>query len=329
MGHPRTIMSDFFPSVSEIHYNEAVARTPDIARFCTGTDWIIPAHRHLFEPRELTLRRQDDSWLVFAEGPLMQIPAALQPLDALWCFSCSLVGPDPQASVEMLETFLSEEKSAAPLVLLGGIPWDSDLHLYLRRTFGGSWGLHPLPGTDCLQASLDGGVEGFLSRRSAKFRAELRRAERKAGGDGVAFDVVNRCDDPHRLYQRILGIERQSWKWQEGESIFQAENMPAFYTELIERAVAGQRLRAVFARRDGRDIGYAFGACFGGSFRGLQMGYHRDCATLAPGNLCQWELIKCLETENLTTYDLGMEIGYKARWAERKLKLVTLLMLRT
>jgi CelD/BcsL family acetyltransferase involved in cellulose biosynthesis len=302
--------------------------TPAIARFCTSTDWVLPAHRHLFGPRALHVRRRGDAWLALAEGPLMQFVGALQPMDALWCFSCPLVGPDPRASVDLLEDFLEDERPDARLVLLGGIPWDSDLHRYLRRGYGGRWQVHALPGTDCLQASLAGGAEGFLSRRSGKFRAGLRRSERAAQASGVEFELV--CDHPDAavLFARLLAVEQESWKWQAGESIFQTESTRAFYEELIARACAAGRLRVAFARREGVDIGFAFGANFGGVFRGLQMSYHRDHAALAPGNLCQWALIRECGREGVELYDLGMDIDYKARWAEHRLRLITLLMVR-
>ncbi len=309
-------------------YDAAVAVTPSVARFCTCSDWVLPAHRHLCGERELHVRREGESWLALAEGPLMQFVGALQPLDALWCFSCPLVGPDPRACVDLLEDFLVNDKPGTQMVLLGGIPWDSDLHLYLRRGFGGRWQVHALPGTDCLQASLEGGAEGFLSRRSGKFRAELRRSVRKAQAAGVSFELVSEVADADVLFARIVTAEQHSWKWQAGESIFQAENTRAFYQDLIRRSCAAGRLRVAFARLDGVDIGYAFGASLGGAFRGLQMSYHRDHAALAPGNLCQWELIRQAEAESLHTYDLGMDIDYKARWAERRLKLITLLLLK-
>ena len=326
-GRPIGEAADSDPVLGN-EYDAAVAMTPAIARFCTCSDWVLPAHQHLCGERQMHVRRQGDAWLALAEGPLMQFVGAMQPLDALWCFSCPLVGPDTRACIDLLEDFLVDERPDTRMVLLGGIPWDSDLHLYLRRGYGGRWQVHALPGTDCLQASLEGGAEGFLSRRSAKFRAGLRRSLRGAQTAGVSFEYVSASVDADALFTRIVAAEQHSWKWQAGESIFQAENTRAFYRDLIRRSVAAGRLRVVFARLDGEDIGFAFGAALGGVFRGLQMSYHRDHAALAPGNLCQWELIKLCEREGLHTYDLGMDIDYKARWGEHRLKLITLLMLK-
>lgn len=309
-------------------YDAAVAVTPAVARYCSCSDWVLPAHRHLCGERRLHVRREGDTWLALAEGPLMQVMDTLQPLDALWCFSSSLIGPDARASVDLLEDFLEDKTPPPQMVLLGGIPWDSDLHLYLRRGYGGRWRVHALPGTDCLQASLAGGADGFLSRRSGKFRAGLRRSVRLANERDVSFELVRAAPDADALFKRLLATEQSSWKWQAGESIFQADNTRAFYEELIARSCASGRLRVAFARREGMDIGYAFGAALGGVFRGLQMSYHREHGDLAPGNLCQWELIRHCAEEGLETYDLGMDIDYKARWAEHKLKLITLLMIR-
>jgi len=321
-------VSEDFDDVSISQYDAAVARTPGIAHFCSSSAWVLPAHRYLNGERELLARQREGHWLLMARGAFMQIPSALQPLDAQWCFCSPLIGGQVSSSVTLLTETLSEETVPSRLVLLGGIPRDEHWFHCLSGALTPMGTLRAFTGTDCLVASLADGTEGFLSRRSGKFRAELRRSERKAEREGVRFDHAHEEADAQSLLERILSVEQRSWKWQAGESIFQACGMLDFYRDLMRRTAAGGTLRAVFACRDGQDLGYAFGASFAGSFRGLQMGYDRACETLSLGNLCQWQLIQRLAGEGIARYDLGMDIDYKRRWAEERLELVTLLLVR-
>lgn len=309
---------------SSADFEQAVLSTPGIAAFCSSSDWIQAAHESLHKERELFIFHDDGHWLVMAAGPLAEYQCVLQPLESLWTFACPLIGPSPKVSVELFQRALAEQGSDYPLVFIGGIPRESSLHLALVQQLQGSHRLFSIEGCDCLQADISDSLDGFFSRRSAKFRAELKRAQRKAIEAKIRFKTLDVFEEPELLFERILAVEKASWKWQAGESIFQSD-AALFYQTLFYKSALSSQLRVTLAQSsEGNDIAYAFGACHGKVFRGLQMGYDNGFREFSLGNLAQLELIEHSIQAGCMTYDLGMVIDYKARWAEQKLSLVNL-----
>jgi len=172
-------------------------------------------------------------------------------------------------------------------------------------------------------ASLEGGVEGFVSRRSRKMRANLRRARRKTQAAGVTFEEADLTRGSKEIYDRIIEIEMQSWKGLSGVGI-DSGHMHDFYDEMVARLHAADALRVLFAREGGRDAAYILGGVLGDTFRGLQFSYIQELEELSLGNICQLEMVDRLVTEGVLNYDLGSDIEYKARWGESGLKTTTL-----
>lgn len=321
----RVDANEFEQTLAE--YNMAVAQTPGISAFTTSSDWSWAAHTALHPPRELFAYREGNAWVVLATGALFGSPSVLQPLESCWSFVCPAVGREPRQVAQLLQSVLRRMSPDYPLTYLGGLPQHGALHHAIRQSLEGAYRVVAIPGCHSLQASLDGGVDGFMSRRSAKFRAEINRARRRACVQGFTAErMVHRvCGEA--LWQRVMAVEAATWKWQQGESIFQGE-AAGFYQRMMQMAGACGRLRAVFFRYQGRDVAYAFGAVFAGMFRGLQMGYDHVFAQFSLGNLAQFELIEQSSIEALEWYDLGMVMDYKFRWADRQLNLTNLCILR-
>jgi CelD/BcsL family acetyltransferase involved in cellulose biosynthesis len=63
-------------------------------------------------------------------------------------------------------------------------------------------------------------------------------------------------------------------------------------------------------------VGYILGAVRGGTYRGLQLSFDEDQAGRSLGNLLQLHQMESLVEEGVTTYDLGMDMEYKRRWAD-------------
>ncbi len=91
-------------------FDTAVAATPGIATYCSGSDWILAAHKHLHPPRPLLAFEKDGHWVVLAAGDFYSVPNALQPVEAAWCFNCSLAGPNPRRSVELLQAVINRKR---------------------------------------------------------------------------------------------------------------------------------------------------------------------------------------------------------------------------
>jgi CelD/BcsL family acetyltransferase involved in cellulose biosynthesis len=97
---------------------------------------------------------------------------------------------------------------------------------------------------------------------------------------------------------------------------------------MLPRLCAKGQQRTVFARAEGRDVGYIFGAVFEGEYRGLQFSYDDDHAELGIGGLLQMHQIIELCAEGVARYDLGTEMDYKRRWAEDVMETEMLVLVR-
>ncbi len=330
-------------------FDRAVAETPDISRFCSSQTWSAAARAHLLSlgegnededeekddgEAEIRLRlpasaiigdtaiwRSDDAahWLVFGRSPW----GYWQPFESAWMFSCPLVGPDPLESVRGLREIVSADRDLTPGFAIGGLPRGQLLHRVLRRfdEAGGFRQYREFPATDCLAIDLaDGGVEAWLARRSKKFRRSLRAAERRcreAGLEIEAFEPGGIADPT--LFDRLLALQPRTAKWASGTDIFQVPNYRDFYREVFDGLNREGRLRMLVATRDGEDVAHIFGGVFAGEYRGLQMSYAEEFASLGVGNWLQLENLRRRADEGVALYDLGMESEYKLRWADRPL----------
>ena len=135
--------------------------------------------------------------------------------------------------------------------------------------------------------------------------------------------------DPGELFRRVLDIERRSWKGADekgqGATGLNHNDMRDFYEELFRRLHARDRLRVRFARLDGIDIGYIAGGVIGDQYRGLQFSFDDAYRDVGAGNLMQAAEIRALTDEGFALYDLGIDIDYKARWADERIETSTLI----
>jgi hypothetical protein len=292
-----------------------VLRTPAIDRFCSSASWVIPAARALMPPRRSWIHRGAHGWLLCMRGSHPSGVAYLEPLELAWGMACPLIGGDPLALADEVAAALAERRDWNVMLLPGLAPDGAMLPALLRalparleRRFGQATLRHV--------ASLDGGVDGFLARRSRNLRKAMRAAARDAAAAGITFETVRvGADDAAALYQRILAVEVRSWKGADGVGIHQGP-MNKFYGEMVPRLAARGRQRTVFARHDGRDVAYCLGAVFDGEYRGLQFSYDAAYERYSLGGLMQLAQIAELAADGVRRYDLGQEMEYKRRWAE-------------
>lgn len=293
-----------------------VMRTPAIDRFCSSAAWVIPAARALMPARASWIHRGDAGWVAAMRGHHASGIAYLEPLELAWGMACPLIGPDPVALAEEVAGLVAARRDWNVMLVPGLAPDGVMLPALLRalpprleRRFGQSTVRHV--------ASLDGGVDGFLGRRSRNFRKAMRASQRDAAAAGITFEHARVADaaGAAALYQRILAVEVRSWKGRDGVGIHQGP-MNQFYAAMLPRLAAHGRQRTVFARHRDRDVAYCLGAVFDGEYRGLQFSFDADYARFSLGGLCQLTQIAELAEEGTRRYDLGQEMEYKRRWAE-------------
>ena len=313
-------------------FDAAVSRQPGIDRFCSRSEWILPYHAAFLPDRELHLHRggrDGSSFVALAAREHPQLGLYLESIENMWCFACPLVGADAVELLDRAVSVLEGERGAPVPLVLSGIEDLRTRESLLGRlvlALRDRYDLHAVDETRRFVASLEGGYEAWLGRRSRSFRKKLRSAERRAAGEGLCFEPVELASaaEARALYPRILAIESRSWKAAAGNGA-DTGSMRAFYEDMLPRVAARGGLRVLIATRNGEDVGYLHGAVTGSHFRGLQVSYDRRFESLSAGNLLQREAIARLCTEGVTHYDLGTRSDYKRRWAEEGLRTITVL----
>ncbi len=300
--------------------DELADASPGLDRFCSSSAWALSAFE-AFSPEAVPFVVDTPDGMVallrHPGGP----PDVVTPFEAMWGLGSPFLGPRPEALVDALWTALPRARIV--LAFLGIKPGSAAARGIATR-FAPRFDVAEGPPTVRVMAGLDGGVDGFLARRSPKFRANARRARRAAARAGWRFELIAAptATEAEQLFTRALAIEARSWKSDEGILL---APMQTFYARMLPRLAAKGRLRALFARRGDEDGGYAFVGVAGGVMRGLQASYDERFARDAPGVLLHLELVERACAEGLSVYDLGTDGEYKRRWGEELFETIALI----
>jgi CelD/BcsL family acetyltransferase involved in cellulose biosynthesis len=310
-------------------FDAAIAASPEVDGFCSSSDWILPA-RAAFAPAGVPLIL-DAGAAGFAALMTLRLEGGAQavfPLEPCWGLASPFAGRDPELLVAALFQALREDPhllAQTRVLSLSGIT-GAALKAVVRQATGDT--IRPGVPAPRIVASLEGGVDGFLSRRSAKFRASTRRARRAAEANGIRYERLSpRPEQVDGVFARILEIERRCWKAAEASGI-DAGPMLEFYTHMLPRLARRGALRVVFVSREGTDLAYCFGGLFGDTYRGLQVSFDARFERDSPGVLAHMEMISLLVQEGVRAYDLGSDMEYKRRWGELGLETITCLIVR-
>ena len=292
-----------------------MARTPAIDRFCSTTAWILSASAALMPPRTPFTLRGKAGYFAAMRGLHPAGFPYIEPVELAWGLAAPLIGADAEGLVEEVVTMLAARRTWQ-LAIISGHTLDGPQRRTLERVLPINW--EKRQGTPTIRhvASLDGGVDGYLSRRSRELRKSIRKTLRAATEGGVTFESVRaKADDAAALYDRIQAVETRSWKSLEGVGISQG-SMREFYALMLPRLCARGEQRTIFARHGDQDIGFILGAVFDREYRGLQFSYDDTYSHFGIGGLLQYHQVIELVADGVARYDLGTEMDYKRKWAE-------------
>ncbi len=298
----------------------AADQTVGADAWCSSLDWSLSV-AHGFARRGKRLLLESDHGYGFALlGYYLDADRNLflSGLEPLWGFGSPLVGSNIAGLVEELVDELRDLPGWTALALPGLPEPPSATTLSIMAGLSELGPVNLGEGITRQVADLTEGHEEWLARRSSRFRRNLRRAERLAAERDLA--VVNVRHDS-QLFARIEAIEQQSWKGHE-ESGIMADEMNRMYRHMVRRLQVRGRLHAHVATvphgEGRRDIGYILGGIRSRRYRGLQISYADGLEDLSVGNLLQHHQIQQLCHSSLAdVYDMGMDIDYKRRWADR------------
>ena len=308
-------------------FDREVARTPAIDRFCSSAAWILAASSALMPPRASFSFRGDHGYFAMMRGVHPAGFPYIEPVELAWGLAAPLIGSDVAALVDEVVPVLAGRRDWQ-LAILSGHTATGPQRKALEAAMPPRWERRRGQPTIRHVASLEGGVDGFLSRRSRDLRKSLRKSLRAADEAGLTFESVRAPEaGATALYARIQAVETHSWKSQEGVGISEGP-MRAFYAAMLPRLCALGQQRTIFARQQGRDVGYIFGAVMGDEYRGLQFSYADELSHLGIGGLMQYHQVVELCGEGVARYDLGTEMDYKRRWAEEIMETEMLVLVR-
>ncbi len=307
-------------------WNRAAPRSTQGDLFCCRSEWQLSIQEAFFPKRRLHLRESAAAVLALAERDYPGLGPTLEPLDSLWLFGNSLLGP---GAADLLEAFLAERASlghSANIVLSGILP-DDPLRERILRSFTRRFDVFRAKTVGVCSASLEGGLDGFLARRSPLFRKRLRQAARRGEGRGVRFERVDLRSEAESdaAFKRMLAVERTSWKGI-GHCGMTEKGSSRFYRALARRLALSGTGRAIFACAEERDIGFIFGGLAERCYRGQQFSYAEDFHSESIGSLLQQEQIRWLEEEGVLRYDMGPVMDYKQHWTEMQIGMEVLLL---
>jgi len=297
-------------------FDALVYQTPQIDTFCSASAWTIPAARTMLESADPFITRSEDGFVAMMLTPMSNGLQAAVPLEIGWGLAAPFAGPDQERLVAQLRRMWAEQSDRVNALIVSGIPASGPWSESIVKTFVSTHriGLGETCGR-CM-ASLDGGLDGYLARRSPGFRAKLRQAIRRAARSGVDYEY--HCKDPtESIFERVLAVESDSWKGRAGQGFDQPPGED-FYRLMSKRLHQQDSLRVVFVRQEDQDIGFVLGGVAGPVYRGLQMSFRAGYEELQPGNLGQIKMIERLIADGVSTYDLGTDMPYKRRWAEQE-----------
>ena len=306
-------------------YDDLVGKTAGIDRFCSASDWVLAAHAAWAGHSQPRILRGEHGYAVFLDHVDAEGVCVLLSFDTMWGFTCPLVGPDPEALAEEFAAQLELDAGTWQIALLTGLDRGSELFYRVSRRLAGTHVLRLGAPLRRWLASLDGGLDGFLERRTPKFRESLRRSLRmvEAAGIEMVSERVTGAARVEEIFRRVLEVEERSWKGP-AETGLLLDELRDFYREVAARWARRGELRALFALRDGEDAGYVLGGTLGRTYRGFQFSFDHRYRQLSLGNVMQYAQIRELCEEGYETYDLGIDMPYKRRWAESTFDTVTL-----
>lgn len=297
-------------------FDSLVAQTPGIDRFCSSSRWVRPA-------RTAFAAESDLKHLVFEGGEALFIRSdahhdtrLLLPLDFGWLLACPLAMPSPRLAMPGFFAAIHRELPSWDVTIVSGLPLRGALSEAVQReVIRHDMPARPLGEVVRCVADLSSGDEAWLSRRSTKFRASVRRAERLFDRSGLRLlDVSDEATDT--VFRRFEALEERSWKGREGTGLSNPE-MARFCRDVFHETFhRGESLAFVARDSAGRDVGFIFGAVVGQRYRGIQMSFDQSYKQIGIGNAMQLKLIRNLAARGVTTYDLGAHLPYKSRWAD-------------
>jgi Acetyltransferase (GNAT) domain len=249
-------------------WDARVPTTPGIDPWCTRLAWQLSVHQ-AFGTRGISSTEPDETlpspapptsptqpsgtpspndglfvatadWSMALRKQQFDSTAGLVPLDAVWGFASPFVLTNAEANPFQIQQWANEigevllHEPDWELAFLAGLAPSSPLDDALIRALSSQVRLVAGEPTIRCVASLVGGPDAFLDRRSRSFCRNLRQATTRANAAGLTIESVDVSGlSGADVLARLIAIETQSWKGQEDSGIT-SPDMAALYAALVD-----------------------------------------------------------------------------------------------
>lgn len=296
-------------------FDAAVSASAELDRFCSSSAWVIPAAKYLHpECLDTLIFRLPSGYCALLVIQTEGFGRLAIPLEASWGMGAPFVGQNSSAVLDQTFDALNAHSDCFDAIYTFGYPADGEWAegiISRNRHHRLGWGTT----STRIVASLEGGMVGWLGRRTPRFRKNIRRLQRTVEEAGVQFEWANN-DALDDSLQRIFAIESQSWKGLTGGGIVSPEFWK-FYQMMLPMLANKDNLLVGFVTKDGNDLAYIFGGLHANGYRGLQMSFVESARHMGLGNFVQLKTIEKVVDRGHHRYDLGQDMAYKHAWGER------------
>lgn len=217
--------------------------------------------------------------------------------------------------IDAFIAYLLQSSNMWDYMRLHPIPAESQ-SLQSIRSLAGKYGLpisqRPVIFSACIN-QVSGWKERFATHHG-RFRKTLRnQVNRLERTHSVRVEVLH-TDPDQTLFERMLMIERASWKGRAGLHL-ESKKYRNFYRALFKQLSDRGWLRLGMLALDGKDVAYDFAVEFAGKVEILKGSYKNEFRNCSPGNVL---MLKELEYYTLSGADqvnlLWGDLPYKLKW---------------
>ena len=324
-----TASEDFQQLQASANWNKVALNSRQADPFCCLPVWQLSFHEAYSPNRRLLIRESTDNVIAFAEKVFTPKSVYLTPIEPHWFFGCPLLG---KHSVDLFSDTLADIKTSYGAsytkIVISGIRPNGSMFKNLTSKLSSRFDFtRRNSGVQC-SASLTDGLDGYLSRRTGNFRRKSKKLSNRALSKGITFErhIPGSDAEADAVYARMLSVERSSWKGI-GQCGMAMPGPKKFYEVMMKRLAACGDARVIFARHEGKDIGFIFGGMAGATYRGQQFSFDEQWRSASIGNALQMKQIEWLCEEGARRYDMGPLRGagmaYKAHWTDQNHKIET------
>ncbi len=166
--------------------------------------------------------------------------------------------------------------------------------------------------------NLDNTYDDFLKKRSAKFRNNLKRNEKKLRSMGdVRFCKTENGQPLEEAIKHLMYIEENSWKHNQGTAITSVEKQRELYKELCEGTFSTGWLHLCFLLLNNEPISYTLGLVIGEKYYSLKNSYHEKHKQVSPTTLLRARVVEDLIKRGIKTYDFtGSPHPFESEWTK-------------